>query len=314
MEGLRASVAARLDRRIGRLGCRARPWLDGVWDQDHAGPGPAYTASTGRHGLRLLVRGSALPGTYLHGRAVIEDSWLQECDLRGDELKDAGDRLAGGGRLAADEVMRVSGSVLVNCLLHCDSRDPGHPEAMVVRSTVGLPWANIHGASLDGVLLGTLATVDLTTAVNSVLEPYAYVQTGRLEGRRVAAGTVWIAAPAAGFEFRFQWDPARLAPYLEHQPGRPRRAGCWIWPGPGAIWCAAALPGDRPSPATGWPAEALSAPWPCWPGATAWGATCSWPSAPWCKTPAWATAPTCKRTAPWSARTWPAGTSPPTGP
>jgi carbonic anhydrase/acetyltransferase-like protein (isoleucine patch superfamily) len=176
---------------------------------------------TAHHPIHFHFSNSSLAGTYLLGQCSVDNAVLYKSDVRGDELKSRGGKLNYKGEevlLDRDEVIRITDSYLIKTLIHNYSHDPEDPENFVIRGVISMPYANIHGAPMEGCFLGSFATADLTKLQKCVLGEYAYVQVGELTHTNVPAGLVWVKAKDL-FEFRYQHDPAVLADYISMPPG-----------------------------------------------------------------------------------------------
>lgn len=182
----------------------------------------AFYGLTSQHPLRFYFRNSSLAGSYFLGKCEVNHSVLYKSDIRGDELKAKGQVMRSGGKaipLHDDETIIIRDSFLNKTLVHSNSHDPEYPEEFVIRNTVSMPYANIHGAPTEGSFLGPFATVDLTTVHNSVIGTYAYVQAGEVAHERVEPGTIWINADGA-FTFRYVHDLTTLERYISAVPNK----------------------------------------------------------------------------------------------
>ncbi len=176
------------------------------------------------HPVWFAFSRSALAGSYFLGRCSVERSLLYETDVRGDELKEAGDVFRYKDVaivLPEDEEIAISDSFLVKTLVHSNSHDPESPERFFIANSVSLPYANIHGSPVDGCFLGPFATLDLTSAYHAIIGTFSYVQTGELAHHRVEPGRVWIRSKE--FEFSYRFPENALDPYICAEPGGPPR-------------------------------------------------------------------------------------------
>lgn len=183
----------------------------------------AFYGITGHHPLHFSFRNANLAGTYFLGNCRVEGSILYKTDIRGDELKRKGDTFHyRGAKLALDqdEAIAVSDSLLVKTLVHSHSHDPENPEIFQIKNSAACPFANIHGAPMEGSFLGAFATADLTTLHGCVVGPFAYVQLGELWHERVEPGQIWINRDYT-FDFRYQFPAEVLRAYVRVAPGEP---------------------------------------------------------------------------------------------
>ncbi len=173
-----------------------------------------YGISTG-HPLSLVFRNSGLAGSYFLGKCKVQNSLLYKTDIRGDELKQKGDKMSCQGfdiTLEQDEMFDIRDSALVKTLVHNFSHDPETPEVFFIRDTLAMDYANIHGAPTDGAFIGPFATVDLTTVQDCVIGTYSYVQAEEISHMMIAPGTIWVNSPG-NFNFYYSYDPDLLRPY-----------------------------------------------------------------------------------------------------
>lgn len=215
MSNLRAEAEAVLRRIKGRAAGLNEQDLGDVYPPAEADQAlPAYLGQSPARPLKLRVHSSSLDGSYLFGNCRIDGSMLVQCDLRGDELKQAAD----SSPATVDEEMRIKNSLLIQTLVHSCSHDLGSLEQMGIRNTVALPHANIHGASLSGCLLGPMSTVDMTGLYDCVVGAFSYVQGPSLADQVFEPGRVWVCSEEGGFEFDFRHDPDQLHPYFDPIP------------------------------------------------------------------------------------------------
>lgn len=181
----------------------------------------AFYGLTHHHPLHFKFTRSSLAGTYFLGKCTVEDSILYKSNVRGDELKVKGDRIRLGGRdmtVYEDEQIHIKDSMLVKTLVHNYSHDPEDPENFVIRNTLALHYANIHGSPVEGCFLGPFSTVDLTTVHDCVIGPYAYLQTCEIAHRTMEPGSIWIRN-GDSFEFLYSYPADRLKKYIFIEPG-----------------------------------------------------------------------------------------------
>jgi len=177
----------------------------------------AFYGITPDHPLNLQFTNSGLAGSYFLGKCRVKNSLLYKSDIRGDELKRAGATFnfqQFSVPLTTDEMIDIRDSALVKTLVHNYSHDPETPEKFFIRSTLSMPYANIHGSPMDGCFLGPFATVDLTTTHDSVIGAYSYIQAGEVSHLRIAPGTIWVNSPG-NFNFYYRYEPEALKPYVD---------------------------------------------------------------------------------------------------
>jgi len=178
-----------------------------------------YGLST-HYPIHFAFFSSSLTGSYFLGKCKATHCVLLRSDIRGDELKRSGQELEFEGiriPLHHDEIIVLRDSFLDTTLVHNCSHDPENPEEFVIRNTVAMPYANIHGAPTEGSFLGAFGTVDLTVVRNCVIGPFAYVNCGEIREEFVEPGTIWLKS--ADWEFRYTFDEHVLSHYVRHEAG-----------------------------------------------------------------------------------------------
>lgn len=176
----------------------------------------AFLGITHQHPIHFHFRNSSLAGSYFLGKCLVDHSVLYKSDVRGDELKGKGDQFKFQGLeipVYDDEIIRIKDAILVKTLIHCYSHDPELLEELCIRNTASMPYANIHGSSIEGCFLGPFSTVDLTALHDSVIGAFSYVQVGELSHFRVKPGTVWIKS-GDDFEFHYTFSRKALTKYI----------------------------------------------------------------------------------------------------
>ena len=176
----------------------------------------AFYGITTDHPLDLHFEHSALAGSYFLGKCKIKNSILYKSDIRGDELKRAGDVYNANGfeiTLTNDELIHVQDSALIKTLVHNYSHDPETPERFFIKDTLSMDYANIHGAPSDGCFLGPFATVDLTTMRDCAIGAYSYIQAGEISHLNVDPGTIWVNSPG-NFNFLYKYPKDILEEYV----------------------------------------------------------------------------------------------------
>jgi carbonic anhydrase/acetyltransferase-like protein (isoleucine patch superfamily) len=217
-------IRRQVEAHLTEFGFSAAPHLSGWLDIDRLRHGRAMLGVTPHHPLDFFAREAALAGSYLLGPCRVIRSVAWQSDLRGDELKRAGDEIPTGSDarpLWRNERIHLRHSMLLRTLVHNHNSDPRSPDELGIQDSLALPFANIHGSSAHGCFLGPLATLDLTSARDSCIGAFSYVCTGRLEGQHIAPGRVWLRSPDGEFEFYYRYAPEDLEPYLQHGPGEP---------------------------------------------------------------------------------------------
>lgn len=199
------------------------PYVCQIVPEDQFARFYAFYGLTPHHPLYFRFTRSSLAGSYFLGRCEVDCSLLYKSDIRGDELKNRGEkfRCCEGQEIPLhdDEIIRIQNSYLIKTLVHSNSHDPESPEEFLIHNTVSLHYANIHGSRMEGGFLGPFATVDLTSVRNCALGAYAYVQTGEVSHQRVENGQIWIRSDNA-FNFHYQFNPEELQRYIDFKPGQ----------------------------------------------------------------------------------------------
>jgi carbonic anhydrase/acetyltransferase-like protein (isoleucine patch superfamily) len=176
---------------------------------------------TSHHPIHFNFIQSNLAGSYFLGKCITDHALVYKTDVRGDELKKAGDVYTFEGvkiPIDNDEAIRITDSYLIKTLIHSYSHNPEAPEEFLIRNTISNFYANIHGSPLEGCYLAPFSTVDLTTLHSCIVGTFSYVSAGDLFHQQIPEGTIWIKNDACEFKYRF--DPAVLQKYICHVPGR----------------------------------------------------------------------------------------------
>ncbi len=216
------NIIARTNINLRRSGTDVGPYVLGAVPMENYAQFYAFYGITTEHPLFFNFKCSSLAGSYFFGKCDIEHSVLYKCDVRGDELKSVTSDFCVDGvslRLHNDEVIKIIDSFLHKALIHSFSHDPEFPEEFVIKNTVALSYANIHGAPVMGSFLGPFSTIDLCTVQNSCIGSYAYVQVCDLQPRVVEPGHIWIRNKS-GDEFSYHYDPTVLEKYVSIVPGQ----------------------------------------------------------------------------------------------
>jgi carbonic anhydrase/acetyltransferase-like protein (isoleucine patch superfamily) len=182
----------------------------------------AFYGITSHHPLYFHFSNSNLAGSYFLGKCTVDNSVLYKSDIRGDELKTKGDIFHFQGAdivLDHDEKIAISDSFLIKTLVHNYSHDPETLEEFAIKNTASTPYANIHGAPVEGCFLGPFSTIDLTTLHDCVIGRFAYVQVGEMIHQWVEPGSILIKK-AEAFDFSYRFRENILNRYIRFMPGK----------------------------------------------------------------------------------------------
>ncbi len=219
------NIIARTNINLRRSAIDVGPYVHGAVPQENYAQFYAFYGITTEHPLFFNFKCSSLAGSYFFGKCDVEHSVLYKCDVRGDELKSVTKGFCVDNvslNLHSDEIIKIIDSFLHKALIHSFSHDPEFPEEFVIKNTVALSYANIHGAPVMGSFLGPFSTIDLCTVQNSCIGAYAYIQVCDLAPSIVEPGHIWIRNKS-GDEFTYRHTPEVLAKYVSIVPGeRPR--------------------------------------------------------------------------------------------
>ncbi len=213
-------IVQQVNINLRELNFDVRPYVENLVEPEQMNKFYAFYGITPDHPLNLEFRHSGLAGSYFLGKCKVQNSLLYKSDIRGDELKRAGSTFTFQDfsiPLTTDEVIDIKDSALVKTLVHNYSHDPETPERFFIQSTMSMPYANIHGAPMEGCFLGPFATVDLTTAHDCVIGRYSYIQAGEINHLKIEPGTIWVNSPG-NFNFYFRHDPELLKKYVHFSP------------------------------------------------------------------------------------------------
>ncbi|MBA4392350.1 MAG: transferase [Desulfobacca sp.] len=218
-----------IDRIINRVNINlrkpafdVRPYIKDILPLPQFGKFYAFYGLTPHHPLFFRFSHSSLAGSYFLGKCAVDYSVLYKSDIRGDELKSKGATHRFQDLdipLHDDEVIHIKDSFLIKTLVHSFSHDPENLEEFLIRNTVALHYANIHGSTVEGCFLAPFSTVDLTTLHDCVVGTFAYVQVGDLAHHFVEAGKIWVQAGDL-FDFRYTFSQKLLKDYIDFQPGQ----------------------------------------------------------------------------------------------
>ncbi|MBF0497474.1 MAG: transferase [Deltaproteobacteria bacterium] len=173
--------------------------------------------------LHFYIKSSNLAGSSLLGKCTVHSSVLYKSHLRGDELKNQGETLPYIGfqiPVYEDEVVRIKDSFLIKNLIHSHSHDPENPDEFLIKNTVSMHYANIHGSTVIGCFLAPFSTVDMSTFRNCVIGTFSYVQARRLTHQLVEPGRIWIK-DGESFEFDYRFPAGVVDRYISLEPGSP---------------------------------------------------------------------------------------------
>ncbi len=180
----------------------------------------AFYGLTSFHPLSFYFKYSSLAGSYFLGKIDVYRSILYKTDVRGDELKKKGIIFKYKEfeiPVLHNERITIKDSFLIKTLIHNNSHNPENPEDFFIYNTISTHYANIHGSTIKGCFIEPFATVDLTTANDSVIGAFSYVQAEEISGMNVEPGTVWIRYEGLfNFYYRF---PETLKEYIDFKSG-----------------------------------------------------------------------------------------------
>ncbi len=219
-----------IDRIIKRVNIGLRehnfdvaPYIRDIVPLDQLSKFYAFYGITDQHPLHFHFSNSSLGGSYFLGKCKVDNAILYKCDIRGDELKAKGQTFSSGGidiHLDDDETIWIKDSFLIKTLVHNFSHDPEKPDLFLIKNSISAPYANIHGAPIDGCFLGPFSTVDLSTLHDCVIGTYSYVQVGDLSHKVVEPGRVWVSVKDVfDFDYRFPEEVLQNR-YIAFEPGK----------------------------------------------------------------------------------------------
>ena len=181
----------------------------------------AFYGITPNHPIDFQFRHSNLSGSYFLGKCKVTNSLLYKSDIRGDELKKKGDIFHFQNfkiPIKNDESIDIQDSLLIKTLVHNFSHDPETPELFLIRDTVSLHYANIHGSTLRGCYLEPFSTVDLTAMRDCVIGAFSYIQTGEINHMNIKPGTIWVR-DVNNFNFLYRYPADKLSEYIDFKQG-----------------------------------------------------------------------------------------------
>jgi carbonic anhydrase/acetyltransferase-like protein (isoleucine patch superfamily) len=214
-------IVQRVDINLRRFDFDAAAYLNNYVPLSQLTRFYAFYGITGHHPLHFHFSRSNLAGSYFLGKCKVDTSILYKSDIRGDELKNAGDVFdyrGAGVVLDHDEMIWIQDSYLVKALVHNCSHDPENPEIFLIHNTAAASYANIHGSPMDGCFLGPFSTVDLTSLHGCIIGIFSYVQAEELWHQRIGDGIVWVN-DGDRFDFSYQFPEDVLKKYIYWRPG-----------------------------------------------------------------------------------------------
>ena len=166
--------------------------------------------------IYFTFKHSSMSGSYLLGKCVADHSLIYKSDIRGDELKRKGETFVYGDQkipIKNDEVIYIRDSFLIKTLVHSCSHNPESPEQFLIRNTIAMHYANIHGAITQGCFLGAFATIDLSHIYSSIIGDFSYVQAEHIFSKNIEPGTIYIKNKK--FEFNYKFSKKVLNKYIK---------------------------------------------------------------------------------------------------
>jgi carbonic anhydrase/acetyltransferase-like protein (isoleucine patch superfamily) len=222
LEQLIQRIIYRVNINLRQYGFDVAPYIRETVPLNHLLKFYAFYGVTSHHPLHFHFSKSNIAGSYFLGKCKVDNSVLYKTDVRGDELKAKGDIFHFKGvdiTLDNDQVIWVKDSFLIKTLVHNFSHDPENLELFLIKNSVSTPYANIHGAPVEGCFLGAFSTVDLTTLHDCVVGRFAYVQVGELIHDWIDPGRIWIKV-ADSFDFDYRFPEPVLDRYIRYEPGK----------------------------------------------------------------------------------------------
>ena len=223
IEKLFARIIQRVNINLREQGYDVGPWVRDLIPIQQFKKFYAFYGITPNHPLDFHFRDSSLAGSYFLGKCKVTGSILYKSDIRGDELKKKDDVFRFKDlsiQLSRDEGFDIEDSFLIKTLVHCFSHDPETLETFFIKDTVSSHYANIHGSPVEGCFLGPFSTIDLTTAHDSIIGAFTYIQAGEIAHLNIDPGTIWIRSPE-NFNFFYKYPLDRLNRYIHFQAGGP---------------------------------------------------------------------------------------------
>mgnify|MGYP006302124817 CR=1 FL=1 len=183
LENLMERILNRVNIHLRGLFTDVRPYLREIVPLDQLQKFYAFYGIWSNHPIHFHFSNSNLAGSYFLGRIKVDNSILYKCDIRGDELKEKGEKIDVDGiplKVEDDEVIWIKDSFLIKTLVHNFSHNPEKLELFLIKNSASAPYANIHGSPVEGCFLEPFSTVDLTTLRNCRVGTYTDRKSTRL--------------------------------------------------------------------------------------------------------------------------------------
>ncbi|MEE4357178.1 MAG: transferase [Desulfococcaceae bacterium] len=223
LEKLMEHTISRVNINLRHSGIDVGPYLRDMAPVDNLLKFYAFYGIWSNHPIHFHFSRSNLAGSYFLGRCKVDNSILYKCDIRGDELKEKGEKFDVDGTTLTvedDEVIWIKNSLLIKTLVHNFSHNPEKLELFLIKNSASAPYANIHGSPVEGCFLEPFSTVDLTSLHDCRVGTYTYVNVGYLSHKEVESGRVWIKHND-DFEFNYLFDNDVLRNrYIAFEPGK----------------------------------------------------------------------------------------------
>ncbi|MCF8067515.1 MAG: transferase [Desulfobacterales bacterium] len=214
-------IANRVNISLADLEFEARPIIYNMTKPNKFLKFYAFYGVTDHHPLYFHFSNSSLAGSYFFGKCRVDNSVLYKSDIRGDELKEKGDRFHFHGidfMIEHDESIHIKDSYLNKTLVHSSSHDPEYPELFLIKNTAASPYSNIHGSPCRGVYMGHFSTADFTVIHDCILDRFAYVQSGTLSHKHIEPGRIWVKS-GDDFDFSYNFPTEVIDKYISFEPG-----------------------------------------------------------------------------------------------
>lgn len=219
---LRDRIIGRVNINLRHSGTDVGPYMTDIVSPENLLKFYAFYGIWSNHPIHFHFSHSNLAGSYFLGRCRVDNSILYKCDIRGDELKEKGNKILLDGKsftVEDDEIIRIENSLLIKTLVHNFSHNPEKLELFLIKNSASAPYANIHGSPVEGCFLEPFSTVDLTSLHDCRVGTYSYVQAGELSHQEVESGRVWVRHN--DFEFNYLFDKDILHNrYIAFEPGK----------------------------------------------------------------------------------------------
>lgn len=222
LKSLYDRIVQRANINLRELDYDVTPYIQDLVSLDQMVKFYAFYGISPHHPLNFEFKHSSLAGSYFLGKCQTINSILYKSDIRGDELKKAGDMVNYANfdiQISKDETIEIEESFLLKTLVHNFSHDPETLEKFFISNTISTHYANIHGSPTNGSFLGPFSTVDLTTMNDCVIGTFSYVQAGEINHLKIDPGTVWVRVPGVcNFLYRHPID--KLNDYIFFTQGK----------------------------------------------------------------------------------------------